>query len=116
MVRTRIELESERRQLRDDITELETELRRLNIRLGRLEVEEAEPEVDNDEEAARNQEIRESQRPTPTQIQIGDRVISRTAPYHNGKVVGFSDDGYWVYILNVRGQRKHKAIHNVERE
>ena len=115
MVRTRVQLDNERRQIRNDISDLETELRLLNIRLGRLEVEEAELEPSNTEETVSSRNARETHHPPPTQIQIGDRVVSRTPPYHNGKVIDFSDDGYWVYIRNVRGQRKHKAIHNVEK-
>ena len=71
--------------------------------------------MNNDQEANRNPQTRERQRPPATQIQVGDRVISRNAPYHNGIVLDFSDDGYWVYISNARGQRKRKAIHNVEK-
>ena len=42
MVRTRTELENERRQIREDISGLEAEIRLLSARLGRLEVQEAE--------------------------------------------------------------------------
>ena len=103
MARTKTERENERRQLRADVTVLDRELSLINNRLRRLEIEEAEAEVT------------EVQPPPPVrQIQVNDRVVSRNPPYHNGTVISLSDDGYWVYIRNAKGQRKRKAIHNVE--
>ena len=110
MVRTISERETERRQLRQSITNLEAEVRSLSTRLQRLEVEENEEEVPRVVPPARRQVV-----PPPTQIRIGDRVNSRNAPYHNGIVENFSDDGYWVYIRNAKDHLKKKAIHNVER-
>ena len=31
-------------------------------------------------------------------IEIGDQVISKQAPYHNGTVTNFSKTTYWVWI------------------
>ena len=82
---------------------MERELRVVSARLARLEIEEAETEVTETQPP-----------PVVRQIQIDDRVVSRNPPYHNGTVIGFSVDGYWVYIRNARGDRKKKALHNVE--
>lgn len=105
MVRTRTDRENERRQLRTDITELERVLGSLSYRLERLELEEEEAEATD---------VEVQQPPPVRQIQVGDRVVSRNPPYHNGKVIVFSEDGYWVYIRNVKGHQKRKALHNVE--
>ena len=107
MVRDREARDNEIRRLRNNVANLETELRLVSSRLARLEIEEAE-------EAVGVQEPEVQEPSAGYQIQIGNPVRSRNPPYHNSTVVDLSPDGYWVYIRNARGQRKQKAIHNVE--
>ena len=46
-------------------------------------------------------------------IEIGDQVVSKQAPYHNGTVKSFSETKYWVWIQKDNGL-KRKVISNVK--
>ena len=75
--------------LEQEVSRLTTEIKRLNI----------------------NKKIKE--RNNNITIEIGDQVISKQAPYHNGTVKSFSKTKYWVWIQTDNGL-KRKALSNVK--
>ena len=78
------------------LIKLEQEVSRLTNEIKRLHI---------------NKKIKE--RNNNTTIEIGDQVISKQAPYHNGTVKSFSKTKYWVWIQTDNGL-KRKALSNVK--
>ena len=93
--------EQQLKQAQKDIIRLELALEEARARLTRLQIE-------SDSDSTNSIDS--------VDIQIGDYVTSNNAPYHNGKVEGFSPDHFWVYIRNKKKQRVKKAVHNVTKK
>ena len=78
------------------LTRLEQEVIRLTSEIKLLNI--------NKKNKERNQKIT---------IEIGDQVVSKQAPYHNGTVKSFSKTKYWVW-MQIDNGLKRKALSNVK--
>ena len=91
-----------------------------NIKRQEAKVRRLVQELEEAQQALNSLRLQEDERSIESvesnDLDIGDYVVSKTSPYHNGIVESFSSDRFWVYIRNKRNQRVKKAAHNVRKE
>ena len=82
----------------------------VNERLIKLEQEVSRPTNDIKK---LNINKKNKKRNNRRKIEIGDQVISKQAPYHNGTMKYFGKINYWVWI-QIDNSLKRKALSNVK--